>query len=103
MTGAKTLCNQCVLRTMIYGVKLWTLTKKTVHRIRVAQRGVERAMLGITLPDRIRTKVQHVGDRVIDPKWSEQDTWLDEVMVPGVEKGKPKKFGSSKSAPARRY
>ncbi|CAG9123735.1 unnamed protein product [Plutella xylostella] len=68
--------NQCVLPTLTYGAETWTLTKETVHRIRVAQRAMERAMLGISLRDRIpnvvirkRTKVFDVGMRVAELKW----------------------------------
>ncbi|XP_026329036.1 uncharacterized protein LOC113237010, partial [Hyposmocoma kahamanoa] len=43
------LLNQCVLPTMTYGDETWTLTQETVYRLRVAQRAMEHAMLGITL------------------------------------------------------
>lgn len=71
------LFNQCVLPTMTYGAETWTLTKETVHKIRVAQRAMERAMLGIKLQDRVRnveirrrTKVQDVGHVITKLKWS---------------------------------
>ncbi|CAH2212350.1 jg264 [Pararge aegeria aegeria] len=40
------------LPTMTYGVETWTVMKK-VHRLKVAQRAMERAMLGLSLLDRI--------------------------------------------------
>lgn len=70
------LFNQCVLPTMTYGAEAWTLTKETVHKMRVAQRAMERAMLGISLLDRVRnteirrrTKVVDIGDRIAKLKW----------------------------------
>ncbi|CAH2244308.1 jg19672 [Pararge aegeria aegeria] len=38
---------------MTYGAETWPLTKKVVHRLKVAQRAMERAMLGLSLFDRI--------------------------------------------------
>lgn len=71
------LFNQCVLPTMTYGAETWTLTQKTVHKMRVAQRAMERTMLGIRLQDRVRnteirrrTKVKDIGERVVELKWS---------------------------------
>jgi hypothetical protein len=71
------LFNQCVLPTMTYGAETWTLTHEAVHKIRVAQRAMERAMLGIKLQDRVRnveirrrTKVRDVGETITKLKWS---------------------------------
>ncbi|XP_026326865.1 uncharacterized protein LOC113235401 [Hyposmocoma kahamanoa] len=35
------------------GDDMWTLTQETVYRLRVAQRAMKRAMLGISLVDRV--------------------------------------------------
>lgn len=63
----------CVLPTMTYGAEPWTLA----HRVRVAQRPMERAILGIKLIDRVlnvqirsQTKVRDVGNRIMKLKWS---------------------------------
>ncbi|CAG9136768.1 unnamed protein product [Plutella xylostella] len=45
--------NQCVLPTLTYGAETWTLTRTCMHKIKVAQRAMERTMLGISLVDRI--------------------------------------------------
>ncbi|CAH2097257.1 unnamed protein product [Euphydryas editha] len=62
---------QCVLPVLTYGAETWTLTKGLVHRFKVAQRAMERAMLGVSLKDRIRnetirerTKVTDVAQRI---------------------------------------
>ncbi|XP_047996401.1 uncharacterized protein LOC125234237 [Leguminivora glycinivorella] len=49
------LFNQCVPPSMTYGAETWTLSKKAVHMIRVAQRAMERAMLGIKMQDRMHS------------------------------------------------
>jgi hypothetical protein len=48
--------NQCVLPVMTYGAETWTLTARLVHKFKVAQRGIERALLGVSLRDRIRNQ-----------------------------------------------
>ena len=45
---------QCVLPVMTYGSETLTLTKASANKFRVAQRAMERAMLGISLRDRHR-------------------------------------------------
>ncbi|XP_073952032.1 uncharacterized protein [Choristoneura fumiferana] len=45
---------QYVLPVMDYGAESWTHTKKMMHKLQVTQRAMERAMLGISLRDRIR-------------------------------------------------
>nr|XP_032514272.1 uncharacterized protein LOC116767872 [Danaus plexippus plexippus] len=49
--------NQCVLAIMTYGAEMWTLTVGLVHRFKVAQRAMERAMLGVFLKDKVRNEV----------------------------------------------
>jgi hypothetical protein len=68
--------NQCVLRGMTYGAETWTLTARLVHKFKVTQRAMERAMLGVSLQDRIRnqmsrqrTKVTDIAHRLSMLKW----------------------------------
>lgn len=58
--------NQCVLPVMTYGAETWTLTVRLVHKFKVAQRAMERAMLGVSLRDRIRNEVIRQRTKVID-------------------------------------
>ena len=44
--------NQCVLPSMIYGSETWKPTKTMENKLRSAQRGLERSILGISLKDR---------------------------------------------------
>jgi len=69
--------DQCVLPVMTYGAETLTLTKKTINRIRVTQRVMERSMLGISLRDRIhnneitrRTGVVDAVERIATLKWN---------------------------------
>ncbi|CAH2227572.1 jg22369, partial [Pararge aegeria aegeria] len=39
---------------MTYGSETWSLTMGLIRRLRVTQRAMERAMLGVSLRDRIR-------------------------------------------------
>ncbi|CAG9137498.1 unnamed protein product [Plutella xylostella] len=68
--------NQCVLPVMTYGAETWCFTKGLIHKFRVAQRAMERAMLGVSLRDRIRneeirrrTKVTDIAKRISTLKW----------------------------------
>ena len=68
--------NQCVLPVMSYGSETWCLTRGLLHRFRVTQRAMERAMLGVSLMDRIRnveirrrTKVTDIVQRICKLKW----------------------------------
>ena len=61
---------------MTYGAETWTLTVGLVHQFKVAQRAMERAMLGVSLKDRIRneyirhrTKVIDIAQRISKLKW----------------------------------
>jgi hypothetical protein len=60
---------------MTYGAETWTLTTRLVYKFKVAQRNMERAMLGVSLRDRIqnqviwqRTKVTAIA-RISPLKW----------------------------------
>ncbi len=41
-------CNQCIIPVLTYGSESWRLTKKLERKLRTAQRGMVRRMLGIT-------------------------------------------------------
>ncbi len=68
--------NQCVLPAMTYGTETWSLTVGLIKKLKVAQRAMERAMLGVSLRDRIknedvrkRTKVSDIAQRISKLKW----------------------------------
>ncbi|KAJ0175948.1 hypothetical protein K1T71_008122 [Dendrolimus kikuchii] len=57
---------QCVLPIMTYGAETWTLTAGLVHKFKVAQRAMERAMLGVSLMDKIRNEDIRKRTKVTD-------------------------------------
>lgn len=68
--------DQCVLPVMTYGAETWSLTMGLIRRLKVTQRAMERAMLGVSLRDRIRneeirrrTKVTDIARRIARLKW----------------------------------
>ncbi|CAG4978815.1 unnamed protein product [Colias eurytheme] len=68
--------NQCILPVMTYGAETWTLTCGLIHKFNVAQRAMERAMLGVSLSDKIRnevirqrTKVTDIARKISTLKW----------------------------------
>ncbi|CAH2237220.1 jg11191 [Pararge aegeria aegeria] len=61
---------------MTYGTETWPLTKGFIRRLRVTQRAMERAMLGVSLRDQIRneeihrrTRVTIIAQQVAKLKW----------------------------------
>lgn len=69
--------DQCVLPVLTYGSETLTLTQKTVNKIRITQRAMERSMLGVTLRDKIRneelrrkTKITDAIERITHLKWN---------------------------------
>jgi hypothetical protein len=67
---------QSVLPVMTYVAKTWSFTARLVHKFKVAQRALERAMLGVSLRDRIRKevirqkiKVTDISHRISTLKW----------------------------------
>jgi hypothetical protein len=61
---------------MTYGTETWTLMTRLVHKFKVAQRAMDRAMLGVSLRDRTRnqviqqrTKVTDIAHRISMLKW----------------------------------
>ena len=68
--------DQCVLPTMTYGCQTWSLTKATTHRLRIAQRAMERKMLKSKLKDKIpcreiraKTYIKDVVKFAAKQKW----------------------------------
>ncbi|KAI8424369.1 hypothetical protein MSG28_002896 [Choristoneura fumiferana] len=68
--------DQCVLPVMTYGSETWALTMGLMRKLKVTQRAMERAMLGVSLRDRIRnddirsrTKVTDIARRIAKLKW----------------------------------
>ncbi|KAJ0175113.1 hypothetical protein K1T71_009254 [Dendrolimus kikuchii] len=66
---------QC-LKTKVFEQCTWTLTAGLVHKFQVAQRAMERAMLGVSLMDKIRnedirkrTKVTDIARKISKLKW----------------------------------
>ncbi|EYC24887.1 hypothetical protein Y032_0013g2158 [Ancylostoma ceylanicum] len=51
------LINMCILPSLLYGCETWVWTKEAALSLRAAQRRLERAILGVRLSDRIRSKV----------------------------------------------
>ncbi|CAH2257136.1 jg11966 [Pararge aegeria aegeria] len=67
---------QCVLPVMTYGSETWSLTMGLIRRLRVTQRAMESAMLGVSLCDqtrnvklRRRTRFTDIAQRVAKLKW----------------------------------
>ncbi|CAH0401258.1 unnamed protein product [Chilo suppressalis] len=61
---------------MTYGAETWSLTMGLIRRLQIAQRAIERAMLGVPLRDRIRneeirrrTRPTDIAQRIVKLKW----------------------------------
>ena len=68
--------DQCILPVLTYGCETWNLKAAVTQKLQVAQRSMERAMLGITRRDRKRigwireqTKVTDIIHRIKSLKW----------------------------------
>jgi len=87
--------NMCVLPVLTYGAETLTITKASANKLRVAQRAMERAMLGVSLRDRMtnewirqQTKVTDVMERIASLKWNwaghiarmTDDRWTKTIM-----------------------
>ena len=57
---------QCVLPVMVYGSETWTLTRQNIHKLQFTQRAMERAVLGISVRDRIRNTESRRRTRLTD-------------------------------------
>lgn len=69
--------NTCVLPVLTYGIQTMTLTKQSMLKLQVTQRSMERAMLGISLRDKVRnedirrrSKVEDIAQAILSTKWS---------------------------------
>src|SRR6201985_2415720 len=67
----------CVLPVLTYEAETLTLTKASENKLRVAQRAMERSMLGISLRDKMtnqwirqQTKIVDVMERIASLKWN---------------------------------
>lgn len=58
--------NQCVLPIMTDGAETWTLTIGLVQKLKVTQRTMESAMLGVFLYDTIRNEVTRQRTGITD-------------------------------------
>lgn len=72
----KKVYEQCVLPVITYGMETVTLTQKSANKLQTNQRAMERAMLGISLRDRVRneeirrrTKITDIIHRIAELKW----------------------------------
>ncbi|GFR84769.1 endonuclease-reverse transcriptase [Elysia marginata] len=65
----KQVYDQCILPTMTYGCQTWSLTKIIGNKLKVAQRAMERKILGIKIKDKIPCKnirqQTHIKDVVL--------------------------------------
>ena len=85
----------CVLPVLTYGAETLTITKASANKLRVAQRAMEREMLGISLRDKMtnewirqQTRVTDVMERIALLKWNwaghiarmNDDRWTKTIM-----------------------
>ena len=68
--------NACIIPAMTYGCEAWTLTKTIVHKLQVAQRAMERKILGIKITDKIpneeisvKTNILNIIKHITNTKW----------------------------------
>ena len=61
---------------MTYGAETWSFTMGLISKLSIVQRAMERAMLGVSLRDRLRneeirrrTKVTDIAQRISKLKW----------------------------------
>ena len=71
----KKIMDTVILPAMTYGAETWSVTKHQKEKLAVAQRSMERAMLGITRRDKIRnedvrarTKVKDINEKAEEAK-----------------------------------
>ena len=62
----KEIFDQCVLPVLTYGCETWNLSVKMMQKLRVAQKGMERCMLGISKRDRKRNTIIRAQTKVSD-------------------------------------
>lgn len=95
MEEKKKLWNMCVLPSLVYACETWTLDSKTINRMRVTVRSMERAMTGISKRERKRneyissiTGLTDIGKTIALRKWKwvghmircKDDRWTTRMM-----------------------
>lgn len=95
MKSRARIYDQCVLPVLTYGIETIVFTKRNIKKLKIAQRSMERRMMGITLQDKIRnteirkrTGVADVGQRAAKLKWSwaghivrqEGERWSSKIL-----------------------
>ena len=58
--------NACIIPAMTYGCETWTLTKTIVYKLQVAQRAMERKILGIKITDKIPNEEISVKTNILN-------------------------------------
>ena len=68
--------NAYIIPAMTYGCETWTLTKTIVHKLQVAQRAMERKILGIKITAKIpneeisvKTNILNIIKHITNTKW----------------------------------
>ena len=83
----KRLFDMCILPAMLYGSETWTTIKDTRYELAVAQRRMERMMVGVTWQDRVsneelrrRTKIIDIVKAAAERKamWAKRITMMDQ-------------------------
>ena len=69
MCMKKKIIDTVILPSMTYGAETWSLTQHLKNKLAVAQRSMERAMLGITIKDKIRNENIRARTKVEDVVW----------------------------------
>lgn len=70
------IMQQCVIPILTYETETWVFAKRTVYKLQVTQRYMDRMILSITLKDkkplqwiRQKTKMEDTGNTVMRMKW----------------------------------
>ena len=109
----KKVFNACILPVMAYGLETMAITSKKAGKLRVAQRTMERAILGISLRDRVRieeirrlTRGNDVMEHIAKAKWQwaghvargDEKKWTNKLM-----QWKPRTSRRSAGRPQKRW
>ncbi|CAK1601531.1 unnamed protein product [Parnassius mnemosyne] len=57
--------NQCILPVLTFGAETWTLTIRLLHKLKVAHRAMEGAILGISLVNKIQNEEIRVSNLIL--------------------------------------
>jgi hypothetical protein len=73
----KMLFDSCILPVLTYGLETAAFTKRSMNKLQITQRAMERKMLGVSLRDRKtnewlrqQTKLRDVTEKIVSQKWS---------------------------------